>query len=1071
MSRTRKNRFITKPLVAAAAALTITVPATADDTEVFNAILAAQNKPNILFVLDYSGSMDDDVYNQDIPDTDTTTQSKFEVLNEAVNTLMQDNAGKINVGIGSLYRDRASGVRWPISDLEADASTIDADIDPNTVTVADVIEKQLSRNGPWGSTPTVNALAEAAAYFRGDPVLHNDYDVNEVWRHQPDRWDNATQEYTFGNSNTAMPSSYTPSDAYKFNVPNGGYGYCTDYVGGTQGCEGKVTYDCNFREGGTGTWEATVDSDGGTWTSSDRNVCKYEHEDSWVTPNYVSPLTQSCQANFIVLISDGQPTTLQNTQTMQTVLSATPAGDISGCDDLSTTVFGTATTNQSDGNCGPEILDYLASNDINPAIEGSNVRTYTVGFSLDGSGKNYLRLLAEKGQGEFYEATQPAELSEALDDLLDSILAGSQNFAELSIDVNPDTFSHDNRTYFSLFSPSSYDSWEGNLKGFFIDDNGLLDVKGEPATFNDGSGLKFVETSQSFWSSTPDGNDVMSGGASESITSLPVAPNTRNVFTYLGGNPILSASDDNRLEKANGLINDALLNNPGAGVRDLALDWLANAPMGDPLHTKPLVINYGARKVVYTMTNQGLLHAFDATSPTIANSAAPDLSGGEELFAFMPKELLKNIPSLYAPERTMSHIYGLDGSMTRWHDDNNKDGIVNGGDTIMLVLGMRRGGTSYYALDVTNPEQPVFKWQKSPTDPGFSRLAQTWSRASLVTVNQSGNDTRVLVFGGGYDADQVDGKRSPTKSNGNAVYMVDKGGNLVWSIDETDNAAMEYSIASDLTVIDSDNNGRVDRLYFGDQGGQMWRVDLDDIAVASQTHVTKFADITQGLDHQPIFYPPSVSMNKERGERFLAVAFGTGDRTNPLNKSSNNAFYMLRDTDYEVGPPDSGTFSTITPNKIADLTENPIGSTDENVRDAAIQDLKDKRGWAVFLNTSEKSLSKVVTFEGKFLATTFEPTNALDSSGNPDPCQFGMVGRLYVMNLLDARPIEILSDGSETKTESDKSKRITLLNGTTIPSAPVIIFPADSSKVQVVVDKEAVTTVNRKIRTIFWHAK
>jgi len=301
--------------------------------------------------------------------------------------------------------------------------------------------------------------------------------------------------------------------------------------------------------------------------------------------------------------------------------------------------------------------------------------------------------------------------------------------------------------------------------------------------------------------------------------------------------------------------------------------------------------------------------------------------------------------------------------------------------------------------------------------------------------------------------------------------MVDENGNLVWTVDDTDHANMEYSIPTNLTVIDTDNNGVSDRVYFGDLGGQMWRVDFDDVTLASDTHVSLFADVTNATGHKPLFYAPSVSLNRENGERFLSVTFGSGDRTQPLQPDSENAFYMLRDVDYKVGPPIINPSTTIRPPQIMDLTDNQIGSDNESVRENAKAELATKSGWLVKLNPGEKSLSEVVTFEGKFLATTFEPAAAVDEHGELDECSFAMIGRLYVMNLLDARPIEILADGSEKTNGLDKAKRITQLNGTSIPSAPVVVFPADSSQVQIIVDKESVTSINRELKTVFWHAK
>jgi len=1023
------SRLFYKPLIVAITALTTSITATADDLDVFRAMIDSQNIPNILFVLDYSGSMNWDIYGNRI--NDNTTLSKFDILESAVNNLLENNKGKVNVGLGSTYNWRASGVRWPISDLTANANTLDPDIPlGDNITVADVIAAQLNRKAPRNATATVNALAEAAAYFRGDDVLHSDYSTNNPMFHRPDQWNINAEAYAGGNDYAAMPSSYSPANAYNF------------------------------------------------------------ANNTWTTPKYNSPLTKQCQANFIVLISDGQPTSLRNTQTLDTVLGAAGIAGISDCENLSTTIFDDSNISDSKtGNCGPEIVEYLANNDINPDIPGSKVNTFTVGFAVDGDGKDYLELLANKGDGDFYEASEPAALTSALNSIIDSILADSQNFAELSVDIDPTTFSHDDRAYFSLFSPSSQSGWDGNLKGYFVDESGLIDIKGEKATVQSPGGLRFADTAHSFWSSVVDGNDSMLGGASETIIELPEGPNNRNIYTYLGGGADKSLPLDNQnlLSIYNPAIDNNTMNTTSDAERVAALNWIANAPMGDPLHTKPVTVTYenlGEKtNVVYIMTNQGFIHAFDATKPLAPDNTTPDITGGAELFAFMPKELLPNLPELHTPTNDAEHVYGLDGPITRWHNDKNKDGMVNGTDTVQLVFGMRRGGYSYYSLDVTNPNLPAFKWQISKGDVGFEKLAQTWSRASLVSV-QVGTDEsatnekdrilkeRVLMFAGGYDADTVDNTSQPTAASGNAVYMVDENGSLIWSIDDNDHPDMEFSIPSDLAVIDTDGNGAADRAYFGDLGGQVWRVDFDDINNPAGPTLTKFADIKDNGEHQPIFYAPSVSMNKEYGSRYLAVAFGTGDRTQPMLKTSGNAFFMLRDQDYKVGPPEATpTTITITRSAIYNATNNDIGSSNTTIRDQAKADLKQASGWVVFLNPGEKALSKVVTYDGKFLATTFEPDEVLDENGVPDPCQFSMFGRLYVMDLRDATPVKLMDDGTETTEGLDKMARITNLNSTTIPSKPVVIFPANDSKAQIIVDKESVVAVNKQVTTVYWHAK
>src|SRR5690554_8059202 len=95
--------------------------------------------------------------------------------------------------------------------------------------------------------------------------------------------------------------------------------------------------------------------------------------------------------------------------------------------------------------------------------------------------------------------------------------------------------------------------------------------------------------------------------------------------------------------------------------------------MEDLLHSAPVLLNYGelsinGKKVpdstLYVGTNSGYLHAFDTheTSP-------------KERFAFIPKELLPVATQYYVG--TGSKAYGLDGHISVWHQDTNKDMIVN----------------------------------------------------------------------------------------------------------------------------------------------------------------------------------------------------------------------------------------------------------------------------------------------------------------------------------------------------------------------------------------------------------
>ncbi|MEE9319186.1 MAG: PilC/PilY family type IV pilus protein [Granulosicoccus sp.] len=968
--------------LAAAIATTICLPALADDTDVYK----TSKKPNFLFVLDYSRSMQWGVQGEFSP-----LPARIDILKDSVNRVLALFSGQINAGLGSLYSSIPSGVRWPVSDLEADANTIDPAIPAGRFTVREIISRQLDRTDAIGATATVNALVDAARYFRGGSVTHLDQIPGDLGYYQPDVWDPTNDRYSGGSKFAAMPSSYSPGNAF-----------------------------------------------------------------------YISP-AQQCQANNIVLISDGVPTVLQDNDSLKAIIGS----DASGCEDLSTTIFGSITETTYHGNCAPEIARTLATTELIPGDAKSVVKTYTIGFSINGVGKTYLERIATEGQGRYFQANNPTQLDNALAELLTDAGYDGEGFTELAIDIDRASFSHDNHAYFSLFTPTDSNRWNGNLKGYFVDSTGLVDIKGDPAVINGTSGLQFADNAQSFWSPTEDGNAVAAGGASAKMESGP-----RKLYTYLGSNiPAngvnLAAATVHQLKASNNSISTAMMGLPnGSVLRDKSLTWIQTASMGDPLHSKSVSINYDGRKVVYVMTNQGLLHAIDATTPLDPNAGSPDISGGTELFAFMPKRLLSHLPEMVY-QTLGDHIYGLDGAITRWHDDINNDGIVNGSDSVMLVFGMRRGGDAYYALDVTNPVAPKLKWSIDSNTAGFENLAQSWSRMSLINVNRGGNEERVLVFGGGYDAANLDNVTARTESSGNALFMVDANGHKIWSASKSGAdkivVDMKYSIASDLSVIDSDADGMADRLYVGDMGGQVWRVDFNDVNLSSQFKVTRFADLENG-NHQRFFYAPSVALNNTAQGEFLSVSIGSGDRTDPMNKSSDNAFYMMRDVDLAKGAPVSG-FSTIGASNLYDTTANEIASTNATVKQAATDALDAARGWRIDLNAGEKALSRLVTFEGKLLATTFQPD---DSSS--DPCKPANYTRLYMMDVTSAAPVKYAEDGSKNETDNSNI-RTRRLNNAGIPSSPVIVFPDGSGSVQVIVDKESVNLIDQQLSRVFWHSK
>ena len=166
--------------------------------------------------------------------------------------------------------------------------------------------------------------------------------------------------------------------------------------------------------------------------------------------------------------------------------------------------------------------------------------------------------------------------------------------------------------------------------------------------------------------------------------------------------------------------------------------------MGDPLHSQPAAVVYGGTAdapdtVIFMATNDGYLHAIDGDT-------------GVELWAFIPKELLSNLTRLYFDPDSKYKQYGLDGNVVSIVKDVDGDGIVESGDGdfVYILFGMRRGGNTLFAMDVTDKNAPDLLWNIS-----LPQWGETWStpvitRIKIASVSQNA-DNAVVVVGGGYD--------------------------------------------------------------------------------------------------------------------------------------------------------------------------------------------------------------------------------------------------------------------------------------------------------------------------------
>ncbi|HEB86665.1 MAG TPA: pilus assembly protein PilY, partial [Gammaproteobacteria bacterium] len=659
-----------------------------------------------------------------------------------------------------------------------------------------------------------------------------------------------------------------------------------------------------------------------------------------------------------------------------------------------------------------------------------------------------------------------------------------------------------NDLYFALFRPTINYRWPGNLKKYQLvravsgDPSSNLiiaDVNGNSAV--DSSTGLFLSTAQSFWSGSVDGADIKKGGAAE---QLP-APASRRIYTYTGTDSALLPpqtasitleSTKNKLLDSNTALTKSMLGLPStatASDRTSLIQWARGVDVldengngsttdsrnaiGDPLHSQPQLVTYkgttdaDADITLYMTTNQGFLHAIDAKT-------------GVEQFAFIPKDLLSNLPRLEGNTTTTTRLYGLDGPMTIWHNDLNNDllvlnpdGTVETGEHVYLYFGMRRGGRNYYALDVTDRSSPKLKWEIKGGTGDFAELGQTWSKMIHAKIKFNGADRDVLIFGGGYDAN-IDSTTLPTTdSMGRALYIVDAktGKRLWWASTGSSNANlkladMKNAIAANVTAFDSNGDGYVDRIYAADMGARIWRFDINKNNTGAANLMTGgvIADLNGTATNVPsneaaannrhFFSAPDVAYVRQGSQEYLTIAIGSGFRAHPLESTIQDRFYVIRDTNVRGPAKDANgnaIYTTITENDLYDATKNLAGEGTQTQIDAARQALNTNDGWYIKLNQDngtfigEKVLSKSVTFNNILIFTSFTPTTSAQSNS----CAPGKgTSSAWAINLLDAAPVfNFCNNGS-----LERCDRKGVLNITGLPPSPSVIFPKDGGTTIVV---------------------
>ena len=393
--------------------------------------------------------------------------------------------------------------------------------------------------------------------------------------------------------------------------------------------------------------------------------------------------------------------------------------------------------------------------------------------------------------------------------------------------------------------------------------------------------------------------------------------------------------------------------------------------------------------VLYTQSNGGMLHAFNDTD-------------GTERFAFIPPNILTTGRLRGMKWDDIAKRFDASHTFPRYLADGPiiaEDVYVDGGYRTLLMGLLGLGGAGMYAMDVTNPASPSFRWAvENAIFQDYDEKLLTQNNAKVILWNKSGNsvskseyvhkdiktaneniDYRELRFTVstpfiGYIPITASGQTTNTWSfivgNGSSRGIVGEGqivgvahigrvsdGTLIRNLSSS--AAQRF--VSPVAVLNEGVRRKIRLFYIGDMGGVIFKGDLSDPNPANWTDLTQVFQITAGVG---ISYSLDAALIS--GKIWLFA--GTGDIEGYLGTQSSNNYFIA--ANLTNGASNQNQLTALDPTDFAEISSNT-------------------KGWAMQFTNGERMSTPPLIYKGYVFFSTFIP--------DADPCSPGGTSRLYVL--------------------------------------------------------------------------
>lgn len=653
---------------------------------------------------------------------------------------------------------------------------------------------------------------------------------------------------------------------------------------------------------------------------------------------------------------------------------------------------------------------------------------------IEGDGNHYYATSDDPGEiplsGYAFLASGSDDLTLALKQAVNAIRGADYSFSMVSI--TSFRTQDENHLYEASFQPVSSDPfWQGHLKKYGLNEDGTV---GE-VVWDAGAVLQSADHGTRNMLTYQAGSLIPFRTSHITKERLGVATDTERdqIVGYFRGDPAFNPDN----WKLGDIFHSApvTVGTPSKFFEDLRD---ANRAFGAFRNSCPRTSQNGLR-IVLASANDGQVHGFRT-------------GDGAEAWSFIPPNLLpllKNVAHVSHPTG-LSHQYLADGPITVadvWLGTGTGTSKSASDWATLMVVGEGRGGSTtlwssssscdlgfssqytpdypyycgYYSLDLTQTTNPAFKWRMQPSSGQEAYLAEPWSKMAIGRVKINGEEKWVGFLGGGYNAlDCAD--PGDCDSRGKGFFVVDlSDGGILWGFTRVQSTLMNYSMPAAPAIVDTDFDGFVDTAYIGDLGGNMWRFTFcrsGDGTSCNSSHWTggRLFAPAQGAG-RPIFTGATATMDESWN---LWVAWGTGDKTDPLALNVQEKFLAVKDLDR------SATY----------VLDNL-----ENISSGPYSNLPGKKGWYINLAAGgEKILADPTIFGGVIYFTTYLP----DQTG--DPCTQAGAARLYGIALMTtnidgityAAGAGVMSPPADPQSTAGGARSMAI--GVGIPTSPVLSY-------------------------------